>query len=67
LIGSAHFTPKTPYGGESALAYKAGGGIDFSFRHSRLAYRVSVDVIGTRFFGTYQYSPQTSAGIVLRF
>lgn len=67
LLGDAHFTPKTPYGSESAFAYEGGGGIDFAFHHNRLAYRVAADVIGTRFFGTYQYSPQASAGIVLKF
>lgn len=67
LIGDAHFAPKTPYGGESTLGYKGGGGIDFAFRHNRVAYRIAADVIGTRFFGTYQYSPQASAGIVLKF
>ncbi|HEX5424064.1 MAG TPA: hypothetical protein VFW94_10980 [Candidatus Acidoferrales bacterium] len=67
LIGDAHFTPKTPYGSESAFAYKGGGGIDLAFRHSRIAYRIAADVVGTRFFGTYQYSPQVSAGIVFKF
>lgn len=68
LIGDAHFTLDTPYGGKSALAYKGGGGVDFSFRdHSRVVYRMALDVIGTRFFGTYQYSPEATAGLVLKF
>lgn len=67
LIGYTHFTPQTPYGSESALGYEAGGGIDLKARNRRVAYRVAADLMSTRFFGTYQYSPKVSAGIVFRF
>ena len=67
LVGYSHFTPKTPYGSESAIGYEAGGGIDVVSHHSRVAYRLAADMIGTRLFGTYQYSPKVSAGVVFRF
>jgi len=67
LGGGAHFTPKTIYGSESALAFEAGGGIDLTPRHRRFAYRVQADVLGTYFFGTYQYNPKISLGIVYKF
>ena len=67
LAGGSHFTPQTPFGGQSAFAYEVGGGIDFNAHHHRTAYRLQADVVGTRHFGTYQYSPKISAGIVYRF
>ncbi|HKQ87310.1 MAG TPA: hypothetical protein VJS43_11155 [Candidatus Acidoferrales bacterium] len=65
--GEAHFSPKTSFGGENALGYEAGGGVDISPRHHKLAYRLGVDMLGTSFFGTYQISPKISAGIVYKF
>ena len=67
LVGGAHFTPQTAYGNQRALAYEAGAGVDIPSRHRRLAYRVEGDMVGTRFFTTYQYSPKISAGIVWKF
>lgn len=67
MAGGAHFLPQTALGGTTAFAYAAGGGIDFNVHRHRLAYRISGDMIGTRFFGTYQYSPKVSAGIVFKF
>ena len=67
LVGGSHFTPQTAYGNERALAYEAGAGVDIPSRHRRLAYRVEGDMVGTRFFSTYQYSPKISAGIVWKF
>lgn len=67
LAGGAHFTPRTPYGGESAFAFEAGGGVDVAPRNRRLAYRVQADVLGTYFFGTYQYNAKVSVGIVYKF
>lgn len=66
LAGAAHFLPQTPFGGESALAYAVGGGVDVTPRHRRLGYRLQVDMLGTRFFGTHQYNPEVSAGIVYK-
>lgn len=67
MAGVSHFLPQTAWGGQTAFAYAAGGGIDFNVHRHRIAYRISGDMIGTRFFGTYQYSPKVSAGIVFRF
>ncbi|HXX21215.1 MAG TPA: hypothetical protein VEJ46_17595 [Candidatus Acidoferrum sp.] len=67
LGGGAHFTPKTVYGGTGAVAFEAGGGIDLTPKHRRFAYRAQADVLGTYFFGTYQYNPKVSLGIVYKF
>ena len=67
IAGGAHFTPHTPYGGESSFGYELGAGIDIRSRYRRLAYRVEGDMVGTHFFGTFQYSPKISAGVVLNF
>ena len=67
LVGLAHFVPLTPYGSDNALAIEAGGGLDIAPKNGRLAYRVEGDVIGTYFFGTYQYSPKISVGLVYKF
>jgi hypothetical protein len=67
LVGGAHFLPQTPYGGLGAFSYELGGGIDLMPHHRRLGYRIQADMLGTRFFGTYQYSPKISAGIVYKF
>jgi hypothetical protein len=67
LAGGAHSTPQTPYGSQNAFGFELGGGIDLTRRHRRLAYRLQADAVGTRFFGTYQYSPKISAGIVYKF
>lgn len=67
LGGGAHFTPQTPYGGETALSFEAGGGLDVAPHNGRLGYRIQADVLGTYFFGTYQYNPKVSIGIVYKF
>jgi hypothetical protein len=67
LVGGANFSPQTIYGKEAALAYELGAGIDIASRHQRIAYRIEADAVGTRFFGTYQYSPKISVGVVYRF
>jgi hypothetical protein len=67
LIGGSHFTPQTVYGSENAFGFEMGGGVDINSHHRRLAYRLQADVVGTRFFSTYQYSPKISAGIVFKF
>ena len=67
LGGGAHFTPKTPYGSENALTFEAGGGIDLTPTHRRIALRIQADVLATYFFSTYQYSPKISAGIDYKF
>lgn len=67
LVGGAHFSPKTNFGGTGAFGYEVGGGADLKAHHEKLAYRVEADVIGTSFFGTYQLSPKISLGIVYKF
>jgi hypothetical protein len=64
VAGYTHYTPKVTYGGDSAVGYKVGGGVDFHPHRSRLAYRVSGDLFGTNFFNTYQLSPEVSVGII---
>ena len=67
LAGGAHFVPKTPYGSEGAFAFEAGGGVDLTPSHRRLAYRVQADMLGTYFFSTYQYNLKLSVGLVYKF
>jgi len=68
LAGGTHFFPQTAYGGQNSLGFVMGGGLDVSRAGwRRLALRLEVDAVGTRFFNTYQYSPKVSAGIVFKF
>lgn len=67
LVGGAHFVPQTIFGGENALAYEAGGGVDLNPHHGRFTYRLQGDVLETHFFGTYQASPKVSVGLVYKF
>lgn len=67
LAGEMRFSPKTSFGGQNALAYEGGVGVDIRTHHNRLSYRVGVDMLGSSFFGTYQVSPKVSAGIVCKF
>jgi hypothetical protein len=67
LLGGTHYVPQTSYGTQSALAYELGGGVDINSRNSRWSYRIGADVVGTRYFSTYQFSPKVSAGIVYKF
>jgi hypothetical protein len=67
LVGGAHFLPQTAFGSQSAFAYEVGGGVDLNVHHSRFAYRAGANMVGTRFFSTYQYSPNVSIGVVFKF
>jgi hypothetical protein len=67
LFGYAHLTPQTSFGKQGAFAYEAGGGADINILHSRWALRIGADMVGSHFFGTYQYSPKAFAGIVYKF
>jgi hypothetical protein len=67
LVGGAHFLPQTPFGSQGAFAYEVGGGVDLNIHQRRWAYRASANMVGTRFFNTYQYSPNVSVGIVFKF
>jgi hypothetical protein len=67
LAGYSHFHPQTSFGGQADFAYELGGGIDINAHHQKWAYRLGGDMIGTTFFGTHQYSPKFSAGVVYKF
>ena len=67
LVGGSHFLPQTSMGSNAAFAYEAGGGVDLNIHQKRIAYRVSANMVGTRYFGTYQYSPNVSIGVVFKF
>ncbi len=67
VVGGAHFSPETTYGGTGAFGYEAGGGVDLRPRSERFSYRIAADLVGTSFFGTYQISPKLSAGVVYKF
>jgi hypothetical protein len=67
MVGGAKFLPQTPFGSEGAFAFAAGGGVDFSPHHKRLGFRLQGDMVGTRFFGTHQYNPKVSVGVVYKF
>lgn len=67
LVGGAHFFPQTAFGGQNALGYEAGGGIDLSRGHRRIEYRAEVDAVGTKFFHSYQVSPKVTVGVIFNF
>lgn len=67
LVGGAHLTPQTSFGKRNALGYILGGGVDINAHHRRIAYRVGVDMVGTRFFDTNQFSPRAYVGFVFKF
>jgi hypothetical protein len=67
LIGGSHFLPQTQLGNQGAFAYEVGGGVDVNIHQRRIAYRASANMVGTRYFGTYQYSPNVSVGVVFKF
>jgi hypothetical protein len=64
VLGYSHLSPLPTFGGGSALGYKVGAGLDIKPHHGRIGFRVGADFFGTRFFHTYQDSPEISAGIV---
>ncbi len=67
LFGGSHFTPQTSFGKQEAFAYELGGGVDVNSPFQRLGFRFGADMIASRYFSTYQYSPKVSAGIVFKF
>jgi hypothetical protein len=67
MVGGAHFQPQTDFGSQGAFAYEVGGGLDLNIRQKRYALRASANMVGTRFFNTYQYSPNVSVGVVFKF
>ncbi len=67
LVGYAKFVPQTALGSQNAFSYEAGGGVDLGIPRRRLAYRVQADMVGTKFFHSYQLSPKISFGIVFKF
>lgn len=67
LIGYTHFLPQTALGTQNAFAFEVGGGADLGSRRSRFAIRLEGDLVGTRYFGTYQFSPRFAGGIVYKY
>jgi hypothetical protein len=67
LLGGAKFVPQTPFGSQTGFAYDLGAGVDVAGFNHRLGFRFAGDMVGTRFFGTGQYSPEVSAGIVFKY
>jgi hypothetical protein len=67
VVGYTHLSPATTFGSSSGFGYKFGGGVDYFPRHSRIGFRAGADFFGTRFFHTYQDSPEISAGIIFSF
>lgn len=67
LGGGAHFFPQTAFGSQNAFGYEAGGGVDVTRGYRRMGFRGEVDAVGTRFFGTYQYSPKVTIGVFFNF
>jgi hypothetical protein len=67
LAGRSHFVPQTPYGGQGAFAYEAGGGVDLNTLNGRYGIRAGADMVGTRYFNTNQFSPKISVGFVYKF
>lgn len=67
LAGGSHFVPQTALGPQNAFGYEVGGGVDINTHHVRYAYRVGVDMVGTHYFNTYQFSPKVSLGFVYKF
>jgi hypothetical protein len=65
--GVAHFSPKTNFGSDKAIAGQVGGGVDFKAHNEKMAYRVEADLVGTEFYGTYQVSPKVGFGVVFQF
>jgi len=67
LGGYSLFIPQTAFGNQNAWAYEAGGGLDIGPTHRRFGFRVEADLVGTRYFGTYQDSPRFSVGAFFRY
>jgi hypothetical protein len=67
MLGGSNFLPQTSFGHQAAFTYAVGGGVDINPHQRRFAFRIGADMVGTRYFGTYQYSPQVSAALVYKF
>jgi hypothetical protein len=67
LIGEAHFGPRVANFTQNAFGYELGTGLDLSPHLRHFAYRLEADMVGTRLYGTGQYSPKFTVGVVYRF
>lgn len=67
LVGGTHFIPQTAFGGQGAFAFEAGAGVDLGSHRNRWAIRGEADLVGTRYFSTYQYSPRFAGGVVFKY
>jgi len=63
----AYVSPQTQFGNQTSVGYQVGGGVDLFPHFHHFGLRAEGDLVGTHFFGTYQRSPQISAGLVYRF
>ena len=54
-------------GRQAAFAYEAGGGVDINRHVGGLRTGSSAKWSGRAYFGTYQYSPKVSVGVVFKF
>ncbi|HEY2459065.1 MAG TPA: outer membrane beta-barrel protein [Candidatus Acidoferrum sp.] len=66
LAGGGHMLPQTAGNSKNALAFTAGGGVDYRL-YARLSLRAEADYVYTRFFGQNQNDFQGFAGIVIHF
>ncbi|HXW61715.1 MAG TPA: hypothetical protein VEJ45_03890 [Candidatus Acidoferrales bacterium] len=67
LVGGTRFSPQTAFGGQGAFAFEAGAGVDLGSHRKRWAIRGEADLVGTRYFSTYQYSPRFAGGVVFKY
>jgi hypothetical protein len=67
LVGYSKFIPQTAMGGQNAFGFEAGAGVDLGSHRKRFAIRFEGDLVGTRYFSTYQFSPRFAAGIIYKY
>ena len=67
LAGDGNFGPKVTGFDQNALSWEVGGGVDINAHLQHFAYRAEVDMVGTRFYDTAQYSPKFSVGVAYKF
>ena len=66
LVGEAHYSPQTAFGGRDSFAWEAGLGIDYAFSRW-ISVRAGGDAFGTQFFHDTQVNPIVHGGIVFNF
>ncbi len=66
IIGGGHIQPNTALGHKNAFDVQAGLGVDYQL-FPRVAARIGVDWVRTKFFGESQNSGQATAALVIHF